>query len=592
MSDKNAVIKIQTTEKPVCETFNWHGKNLSMMHIGKSTYATGILIKTGVLMSNPDDYIYHNIVIGNNTSIGYNVQFIIDMNHDYNSVYMGIIKEFAEEGGSRGINGQILKRIQRKGQILIGNDVWIGDNVTIMGGVTIHDGAVVAAGTVVTKDVPPYAIVGGNPAKVIQYRFEKDIIDGLEKIKWWNWSSEDLIEAKEYLQGEPKEFVCRYIDKAPSYEKKSDVYVKRLNNNVPALLFFLDTFDEYPMYPYIIESFISTFPNGEAELVLCYDMSNDYHKDTINHIIEQFEKIDDNAIVNIVGIEENEDSHIIGEVDYYITSRDIRTSFRVGQAYSFGVEVLSGFNLPLFSDGLVDKILKGNDSKSSMFVVGHNTISNEIPKEYIRLQVGKARTGIELGGLSDDSGDNISNRNHMYCELTGIYWIWKNYLNITKCKNICVSQYKRLFKSKDGKSFLNGHELDSLLDGYDFVLPSLVGLEFTRHDMYVMSCGKQKDIDLLDSIIKSDYTEYYAVWRSVIQSKEGHYCNLFATSNIIFEEYCTWLFEILEKVEAECDTTGYTDAELRVYGYLAELLLDVWIEVNNKTYVELEVRNP
>ena len=75
---------------------------------------------------------------------------------------------------------------------LIGNDVWIGDNCVILTGVCISDGAVIAAGSVVTKDVPPYAIVAGNPAKIIKYRFDDKIIDKLLKLRWWNLDMKDL----------------------------------------------------------------------------------------------------------------------------------------------------------------------------------------------------------------------------------------------------------------------------------------------------------------------------------------------------------------------------------------------------------------
>ncbi|WP_037940276.1 CatB-related O-acetyltransferase [Sulfurospirillum arcachonense] len=74
-----------------------------------------------------------------------------------------------------------------KGNVIIGNDVWIGDGALILSGVTIGDGAVIAARAVVTKDVKPYSIVGGNPAKHIKYRFNETQIQSLLKIKWWNW---------------------------------------------------------------------------------------------------------------------------------------------------------------------------------------------------------------------------------------------------------------------------------------------------------------------------------------------------------------------------------------------------------------------
>ena len=81
-----------------------------------------------------------------------------------------------------------VKTIDDKHIVSIGSDVWIASDVRILGGVTIGDGAVVAAGAVVTKDVPPYAIVGGVPAKVIRYRFEDEVIAWLMKLKWWEKS--------------------------------------------------------------------------------------------------------------------------------------------------------------------------------------------------------------------------------------------------------------------------------------------------------------------------------------------------------------------------------------------------------------------
>ena len=88
-----------------------------------------------------------------------------------------------------------------KGDVIIGNDVWICDDVTILSGVTIGDGAIIAARAVVTKDVPPYALVAGNPAKVKKYRFTPAVVDHLLKLEWWDWPIERIKKNIETLCG-------------------------------------------------------------------------------------------------------------------------------------------------------------------------------------------------------------------------------------------------------------------------------------------------------------------------------------------------------------------------------------------------------
>lgn len=89
--------------------------------------------------------------------------------------------------------------VATNGNVIIGNDVWIGSHATILSGVTIGDGAIIGAYSLVTKSVPPYAIMGGNPAKIIRYRFDPSIIQLLLKIKWWDWTIEKIKKNIKYL---------------------------------------------------------------------------------------------------------------------------------------------------------------------------------------------------------------------------------------------------------------------------------------------------------------------------------------------------------------------------------------------------------
>lgn len=98
---------------------------------------------------------------------------------------------------------------------LVGNDVWIGNNVQIMAGVTIGDGAVIAAGSIVTKDVAPYAIVGGNPAKLIRYRIEDEEQRlAMQKISWWDWPEQVVAERLDKIMSKDiSAFIAEYLPK-------------------------------------------------------------------------------------------------------------------------------------------------------------------------------------------------------------------------------------------------------------------------------------------------------------------------------------------------------------------------------------------
>lgn len=95
-----------------------------------------------------------------------------------------------------------LKNHYTKGNVKIGNDVWIGQSTIILSGVTIGDGAIIGANSLVTKDVEPYSVVGGNPAKFIKYRFDEETIERLLELKWWNWDIQKIIENRRLLNSE------------------------------------------------------------------------------------------------------------------------------------------------------------------------------------------------------------------------------------------------------------------------------------------------------------------------------------------------------------------------------------------------------
>ena len=120
--------------------------------------------------------------IGNFCSIANDIFIFLAGGHDYN-----LVSTYPFSFSSFSWPKDIPHKSTSKGSVIIGNDVWIGKSVTIMSGITIGDGSVIAANSVVTKDVEPYSIVGGNPAKHIKYRFNQDQIKNLLEIKWWEW---------------------------------------------------------------------------------------------------------------------------------------------------------------------------------------------------------------------------------------------------------------------------------------------------------------------------------------------------------------------------------------------------------------------
>lgn len=136
------------------------------------------------------DFIGDKLIIGKFCAIATGVKFIMNgANHNMNAFTTYPFGIFGT-GWEAGLPA--LADLPTKGDTVIGNDVWIGYDSIVMPGVRIGDGAIVAAKSVVTKDVPPYSIVGGNPAKIIKQRFDDQVVAKLLSIKWWNWPIEKI----------------------------------------------------------------------------------------------------------------------------------------------------------------------------------------------------------------------------------------------------------------------------------------------------------------------------------------------------------------------------------------------------------------
>ncbi len=137
--------------------------------------------------------------IGKFCSIACGAKFLFNSaNHTLSSLSTYPFPLFYEEWGLK--SKDITKAWENKGDIIIGNDVWIGYQAVILAGVSVGDGAIIGTRAVVTKDVPPYTIVGGVPAKQIKQRFSKDTITALLQIQWWNWPKEKIMKSIDAIQ--------------------------------------------------------------------------------------------------------------------------------------------------------------------------------------------------------------------------------------------------------------------------------------------------------------------------------------------------------------------------------------------------------
>lgn len=218
--------------------------------------------------------------------------------------------------------------------------------------------------------------------------------------------------------------------------------------------------------------------------------------------------------------------------------------------------------------------------KAEMFVITHKALFLKIPRGYKIIGVGKYGRENAPSILNDAIEDNISEKNSNYCELTAIYWLWKNY-ELPDYVGIC--HYRRYFVQGLFSKIYKIEKIEKIMQKYDTILPHKVKEE---PDIWGYFCnsmsGYEKDLISLEKLIQEEYRDYYDCFETVMHSKSCSFCNMAVMKRKDFCDYCSWLFEVLEKYEEYVDLTGYTKQQQRIYGFMSEFLLNVWLLKNDK----------
>src|SRR5574344_482289 len=234
--------------------------------------------------------------------------------------------------------------------------------------------------------------------------------------------------------------------------------------------------------------------------------------------------------------------------------------------------------------------MKKNNIK--IFIATHKKYKMPSSEIYVPIQVGKQGKQ-DLGYIGDNTGDNISLKNSNFCELTALYWAWKNVKDVDY---IGLNHYRRYFTSSSKMEqiisknkyelILNEIDIRRILDNYNIILPCKKHLFFENIRTNYKQQHYVKDLDRCGEILKKLHPEYSNIYDATMNSKNMYICNMFIMPFDLFNEYCEWLFPILFKLEKETDLTSYSVLQKRIYGFLSERLFNVWINYHEDLKIE------
>ncbi len=228
------------------------------------------------------------------------------------------------------------------------------------------------------------------------------------------------------------------------------------------------------------------------------------------------------------------------------------------------------------------------DKKVTIIIAMHKPYQVPGSKCYLPLHVGKeGKKGFGIQG--DNTGDNISLKNPFYCELTGLYWGWKN----VKTDYIGLVHYRRYFGKKKRKgedpyrAILSDGDIGELVKKYDVILPQKRHYYIETLYTHYAHTHYAEHLDMTRTIIKDQYPEYIQAFDKTMKSRSGHMFNMYIMKKELSDEYCQWLFSILSQLEHKIDLNQYDTFQARLFGRVSELLLDVWLRQKNLVYKEV-----
>lgn len=224
----------------------------------------------------------------------------------------------------------------------------------------------------------------------------------------------------------------------------------------------------------------------------------------------------------------------------------------------------------------------------SVYVITHKKF-DMVPQEGYKVLLVGAYRGHVYGDCFDDTGDNISEKNANYCELTGVYWLWKN---LQKEDYVGIVHYRRLFSNTfSKKKKLADKDIRKLLGKYDIILPFKQKMLPNVMEQYCQISGHKKDLERVRTIIGEQCPEYLNAFDTVMNDTEAYLFNMMICSKERYDAYCSWLFSIFDALEPMVDLSEYNEYQKRIYGFISERLLNVWVTHNQLKVCELGVVN-